>query len=137
MITFLPYPDFMRSAKVLDNQRLGKQRVEAVQVVRIILAKDSKFKYHPLTIMWNPFLHALCNYGMVVCEEWSDRGFVDHLWHEFYNAKQNVPLIRPTWIGDNLLHSSHRSNLLRKNYSHYQKFGWTESIGLDYYWPKP
>jgi len=29
MQTFLPYPDFARSAAVLDRQRLGKQRLEA------------------------------------------------------------------------------------------------------------
>ena len=29
MQTFLPYEDFRASARVLDRQRLGKQRVEA------------------------------------------------------------------------------------------------------------
>lgn len=30
MQTFLPYPDFVESASVLDRQRLGKQRVEVI-----------------------------------------------------------------------------------------------------------
>ena len=34
MQTFLPYPDFIASARVLDSKRLGKQRVEALQVLR-------------------------------------------------------------------------------------------------------
>ena len=34
MQTFLPYPDFARSARCLDNRRLGKQRVESYQILR-------------------------------------------------------------------------------------------------------
>ena len=34
MQTFLPYPDFARSAAVLDRQRLGKQRVEVLQILK-------------------------------------------------------------------------------------------------------
>ena len=32
MQTFLPYSDFIKSAKCLDYRRLGKQRVEAWQI---------------------------------------------------------------------------------------------------------
>jgi Pyrimidine dimer DNA glycosylase len=31
--TFLPYPDFARTAAVLDDRRLGKQRVEVLQIL--------------------------------------------------------------------------------------------------------
>ena len=34
MQTFLPYADFIASAEVLDQKRLGKQRVETIQVLR-------------------------------------------------------------------------------------------------------
>ena len=34
MQTFLPHPDFAATARVLDKRRLGKQRVEAIQVLR-------------------------------------------------------------------------------------------------------
>lgn len=34
MQTFLPYPDFARSAACLDRQRLGKQRLEAFQILQ-------------------------------------------------------------------------------------------------------
>lgn len=33
MQTFLPYPDFELSVRALDNRRLGKQRVEAKQIL--------------------------------------------------------------------------------------------------------
>ena len=42
MQTFLPYPDFERSAKVLDNKRLGKQRVEVLQILNVLLRPGGK-----------------------------------------------------------------------------------------------
>lgn len=36
MQTFLPYSSFRMTAEVLDRQRLGKQRVEALQILRIL-----------------------------------------------------------------------------------------------------
>ena len=36
MQTFLPYADFKKSAQCLDYKRLGKQRVEAFQVYKIV-----------------------------------------------------------------------------------------------------
>ena len=36
MQTFLPYPAFDLSAQVLDRQRLGKQRVETLQVLKAL-----------------------------------------------------------------------------------------------------
>ena len=40
MQTFLPYPDFRESLESLDYKRLGKQRVEALQLVKSIYIKD-------------------------------------------------------------------------------------------------
>jgi hypothetical protein len=34
--TFLPYPDFEESAAVLDMKRLGKQRVENLQIIQVL-----------------------------------------------------------------------------------------------------
>lgn len=43
MQTFLPFASFGESAKVLDNKRLGNQRVEAMQILRINrLLKDNE-----------------------------------------------------------------------------------------------
>ena len=38
MQTFLPYSNFYKSAKVLDQKRLGKQRVEVLQLLNSIKA---------------------------------------------------------------------------------------------------
>jgi len=42
----------------------------------------------------------------------------------------------PRWLGDEKLHASHRSNLLRKNPEWYSKFGWKEPNNLPYVWVK-
>jgi hypothetical protein len=42
---------------------------------------------------------------------------------------------RPSWLGDDAVHASHRSNLLRKDLRHYSRFGWTEPDDLEYVWP--
>jgi ribosomal protein L37AE/L43A len=42
MQTFLPYSHYSLSAKVLDVKRLGKQRVEALQILQVL----SKGKYY-------------------------------------------------------------------------------------------
>ena len=45
MQTFLPYSSFTESAKILDWRRLGKQRVEGMQIINAISGvprKDGK-----------------------------------------------------------------------------------------------
>lgn len=46
--TFLVYPDFRRSARALDYRRLGKQRVEAYQILNLI--QDLKYISSQLNI---------------------------------------------------------------------------------------
>ena len=41
MNTFLPYPNFEKSTKCLDNKRLGKQRIEAWQIYNAL--KNGKY----------------------------------------------------------------------------------------------
>ena len=36
MQTFTPYGDFEASLRVLDQKRLGKQRVEVIQIIRAL-----------------------------------------------------------------------------------------------------
>ena len=77
MQTFMPYPDFKRSAEVLDRQRLGKQRSEALVLLRICRDGKSRWKKHPIWKMWAKNPEALALYGVVICEEWTRRGYKD------------------------------------------------------------
>jgi hypothetical protein len=47
MQTFLPYESYARSAAVLDRQRLGKQRVEAMQILRVLAGETAGWGNHP------------------------------------------------------------------------------------------
>jgi hypothetical protein len=41
----------------------------------------------------------------------------------------------PPWVGDDRVHASHRSNLLRKDLEYYSKYRWKEPRDMEYYWP--
>ena len=45
--TFLPWPDEQKTAKSLDNKRLGKQRVEGLQILRANLGLTKGWRNHP------------------------------------------------------------------------------------------
>lgn len=113
MQTFLPYVGeaedsyayFEECAGLLDPKRLGKQRVENLQIMqallgkrlvtsetlrpgkRIYLTKDqwrieplnnSGWTNHPAVRMWRGYEFSLLSYQRAICEEWiHDLGFKD------------------------------------------------------------
>jgi Pyrimidine dimer DNA glycosylase len=135
MQTFLPYDSFMKSAEVLDNKRLGKQRVETLQILKALLLPTYGWKNHPATKMWRGFEGALTLYGITICDEWRRRGFKDTLFDKFGEESRRHQIITPPWFGDESVHASHRSNLLRKAPEHYSQFNWQEPNDLPYVWP--
>lgn len=60
MMTFLPHEDFEKSAQSLDYRRLGKQRVEAMQIYNCLL-KPTRWKNHPAVLMWSGYEDALAH----------------------------------------------------------------------------
>ena len=119
MQTFLPYKDFNKSAKALDNKRLGKQRVEVKQILNALDGQSKGWTNHPATKMWAGYREALANYGIAICNEWRSRGYNDSLLPEFAVRKQSYIVMgeinKPAWLGDERLHTSHQSNLIRKD----------------------
>ncbi len=79
MQTFLPYADFGSSARVLDPKRLGKQRVEAIQVLRALTVPGYGWRHHPAAAMWAGYEEALVTYGLDVCAVWCATGRGRHL----------------------------------------------------------
>ena len=76
MQTFLPYPDFTASAQSLDSKRLGKQRVEAIQIMRTLLGISTRgWRNHPAVLMWEGHEAALWRYTDAICTEWVERGY--------------------------------------------------------------
>jgi hypothetical protein len=87
MQTFAPLPSMKKSIKILDNKRLGKQRVEAVQILIALLeipkmdgSISKAWRWHPATAQWVGHEWALARYLALCCVEWKRRGFSDNLW---------------------------------------------------------
>ena len=133
MQTFLPYPSFALSASVLDRQRLGKQRVEVLQLLKAITTGCAWSK-HPAAKMWENNIDALCDYGIAICKEWIFRGYKDTCLEKIKAYKTYTVTLIPSWLGNEDFHRSHRSNLLRKNFEHYSQF-FNEPNNLEYIWP--
>lgn len=140
MQTFLPYPYFEMSAEVLDVKRLGKQRVEALQILKVIESRSTKgWANHPAVAMWRGYEFALFNYQKAICNEWTSRGYKDTCLEKSFEIVTRINCTQssnPPWLGNRLFHQSHRSNLLRKLPEHYSKY-FEESIANDlpYVWP--
>ncbi|HLM03629.1 MAG TPA: MSMEG_6728 family protein [Blastococcus sp.] len=151
MQTFLPVADFEDSARLLDSPRLGKQRVETLQILRALELPDYGWANHPAVLMWRGRTPALVAYGLAMVRVWRERGFADSTEHqigEFAPDVVGVPQDRlgadgrlPSWLGDEALHRSHRSNLVAKDPGFYrsrfvERFG-PEPDDLPYVWPEP
>lgn len=165
MQTFLPYPDFRESMRVLDPKRLGNQVYrEGMTMLR------GGWSNHPASKMWNGYEAALCLYLLDGVHELRERGhdYVSRYWHcelqqrlrqqawgiapiwevdEVYGAftrdKWAKRVVLPPWLGDERIHSSHRACLLYKDPEWYGKYGWCEeptgplpSGKLPYVWPR-
>ena len=135
MQTFIPYPDIYASASVLDYRRLGKQRVETYQILRANLNITKGWKTHPASRMWVNNMSGLIAYGVAVCDEWISRGYKDTTRDKILALGLPDAKDMPTWWGDDKVHASHRSNLLRKDSVYYSQFGWLDDPALDYFWP--
>ncbi|NAZ81299.1 hypothetical protein GTR02_05670 [Kineococcus sp. R8] len=147
MQTFLPYPSLARSAAVLDAPRLGKQRVETLQILRALELPDYGWSSHPAVLMWRGCTPALVAYGLACVEAWTAPGRADStgpLIAEF--APEVVGLseeelladrLLPSWWGDDAVHRSHRSALLRKDPAFYGPVFGGEPDDLPYVWPDP
>ncbi len=152
MQTFLAFPSYKKSAKALDYRRLGKQRVEAWQILNILLQlrknpnKKIAWMNHPAVKMWENKEYALCKYGIKICEEWAiARGYKDTMLSRFnkillkltlsYAAGYKISITNPKWFNNKNFFKSHRAALLAKDFEFYKKFNWKEKPEINYIWP--
>lgn len=134
MQTFLPYPSFLKSLDCLDYRRLGKQRVEALQLINAIEGRSKGWVNHPCTLMWKNNLAALKIYHNTAIILWIERGY-NNTMKLMEVGSSNVEL--PSWFGNRDFHRSHQSNLLRKDKEYYSKFFEGVPDDLPYIWPEP
>src|SRR4051812_15797522 len=148
MQTFTPYSDFEASARVLDSKRLGKQRVEVIQIVRALTVPGYAWSQHPAVLMWKGYEEALGRYGLTMCEVWTELGFRDTCAATIVSdlAAAGVTPIRsyaelaladalPEWLTDDGVPLSHRSALVRKDPALYEARFPGVAPDLPYVWP--
>ncbi len=149
MQTFLPYPEFTKTAQVLDPLRLGKQRVEAMQIIRALTRPVYGWKHHPSVLMWQGYEEALGAYAVEICREWCRRGHADTCHLKILDdltaaavptpPRPQIELAAvgalPPWLGDDAVHRSHRSALLRKDPGWYRGAFHDVPDDLPYVWP--
>lgn len=131
MQTFLPYPDLKKSVESLDNKRLGKQRVEAMQLLKALRGQTKGWRNHPAAKMWQGFESGLSLYMNLCIEEWKRRGFKNTM--VLAVVEENPPL--PDWFGREDFHRSHQSNLVRKDANFYGPQFPGVPADLPYIWP--
>lgn len=122
MQTFIPYgSDFTANAKVLDRQRLGKQRVEGLQILRTLTGVGKGWENHPIVKMWRGYEYSLGMYTIAMCDEWISKGYKDTCRDQIISIMEafDMPMVTPLWLEDAEIKISHKSNLIRKMPEHY------------------
>lgn len=132
MQTFLPLPNYLDSMRCLDKSRLGNQVWrEGLTLIR------GGWSNHPASKMWRGHEYHLGLYllaGLLVLKE-RGKDYSSIREKVYIEMEKHSNTGEPTWFGNDKLHSSHRSNLLRKDPVWYGQFGWTEPSDLPYFWP--
>jgi hypothetical protein len=134
MMTFIVVGDLALNAELLDNTRLGKQRVEALQIINAILGNaGAGWRSHPATLAWKPYLNGLKYYANCIIAEWVKRGNNNNM--PYFEIPSVV--LMPWWVKWDKLHQSHRAMLMRKDPFYYRtKFTVDpEYMQYGYIWP--
>jgi hypothetical protein len=154
--TFLIDPDFKTNAKLLDYRRLGKQRLEAKQIINILenyyewdivndngniklvrREKKQGFNHHTAVMMWWGYVNALKHYYNIIVQEWISRKYKNTM--AFYDVDESK-IVYPPWLNWPQLYYSHRARLCEKNPTFYSFLKGTYPIEYDIYnhtyiWP--
>jgi hypothetical protein len=136
----LPYPNLAKTAEVLDYRRLGKQRIETLQILHTLTGVSHGWQNHPAVKMWRGSEIVLADYGIAMCVEWIARGYKDTTLprlQEIRDNLENQTRELPSWWGEPALHISHQSNLIRKDPIYYGQLFSEVPDNLPYYWPLP
>lgn len=112
MQTFLPFPNFLESAKLLDKKRCFKQVVESKQILDIIQNKTQGWKNHPIVRMWRNYEDALTKYHNIFFIYSRDYHKIN--FQKLTLLDEKIEYNLPGWMGNEKFHYSHRCNLLRK-----------------------
>lgn len=124
MQTFLPYPDFLKSAQVLDKKRCWKQVVEAKQIISILshleeCPKDTvPWKNHPAVKMWEGHKQLLKIYFSIFLIMCTDKHIINTKYTP-YTLRLNEKVKKPFWLDNEDFHRAMRSRLIEKDRDFY------------------
>lgn len=114
-----PRQAMWESLYYLDRQRLGKQRVEASQLLDAIDDPGHGWRSHPACKMWMPYRAALVDYYNLSLKAWEARGYRNDLL-KLRDAGDDI--VYPPFITQGPLRASHRACLVIKNENYYARF---------------
>lgn len=158
MQTFVTYFSHSKTMADLDQARLGKQRLETLQILKVLRGEAEGYTNHQAVRMWEGYEPALVLYGLFVCHEWRIvRGNADKTWGDLAAFAKEYGMLdiepelsktgravgvlegqeieQPPWLTDRWVLRSHRSNLMRKAPHYYaDKYEGTPE-NMPYLWP--
>lgn len=120
VMIFVLHPDVNVNASLLDDTRLGKQRLEARQIIKILEApihQKMSWRNHPITRSWIGYVDYLKHYYNAILLEWLRRGKNNTL--SFYEVPEII--IEPHWWDIKEIRYTHQANLYLKMPHHYAK----------------
>ena len=136
------------AARVLDAKRLGKQRVEAIQVLRALTGARIRLAPSPCRRDVGGIrggagaLRARHLRGVVPTGQADTCATTCHdltrttgIGTPRTQAELAAAGELPPWLGDDAFHRSHQSALVRKDPQHYRKFFADVPDDLEYVWP--
>lgn len=135
MQTFLPYKNFLDSARALDMKRCWKQAIEAHQIIDALEGKvTSSWTNHPAVKMWEGHVGLLKRYFnsiLYVCLH------VHCINTKYTYYDLNTFDRSPWWLGNEDFHRAMRARLIEKDESFYlEKFPHDKGFnGGKYLWP--
>jgi len=142
MQTFLISPNPSETAKILDSKRLGKQRIETIQILNVLLNETEKkgWRNHPAVRMWKGYEPYLVKvYLKAMIDEWEARGYNGPKCKEHYNRLyklvESQEPEQPIWFCERF-YRSHKSNLIRKKPEYYSEKFPEVPDNFPYFWPK-
>ena len=124
----------------MDRKRLGKQRIEALQIAEILLGVSTSKGWvnHPVVKMWKGYESFLVHmYIPSIFQEWKTRGYKNtkcELKYRNLFLLASTVIITPHWLTYDFI-ERHRSNLVRKNPEYYSNLFPEVSDSLPYLWP--
>ncbi len=131
MMTFVTSSNLIECAKSLDSKRLGKQRVEAYQILRTLKKHSHGWKNHPAVKMWEGYESALALYMNAMIDEWVLRGYNNTMKKEDVTGEVQFPW----WFYWRPLHESHKASLNRKDSCFYSFEVDSVFMNHGYIWP--